>query len=104
MTPKTPKNSAKRTPGKLKAAAKRPSKNARTVPKNASARMPAKAARKPPAAKTTAAKTTAVKKKTGGFLQTMKDGVRSGIESVTHLIETVTPDALLPKSMKSKRS
>ena len=99
MTPKTPKNSAKRTPGKLKAAAKRPSKNARTVPKNASARMPAKAARKP-AAETTAA----AKKKSGGFLQTMKDGVRSGIESVTHLIETVTPDALLPKSMKSKRS
>ena len=99
MTPKTPKNSAKRKPGKLKPAAKRPSKNARTAPKKTGARMPAKAARKPPAAKTTA-----VKKKTGGFLQTMKDGVRSGIESVTHLIETVTPDALLPKSMKSKRS
>ena len=53
-----------------------------------------------PKARTAARKTT---KKADGIMDTVKGSVASGLKSVGKFVKQVTPDALLPKSAKSKR-
>jgi hypothetical protein len=62
----------------------------------------AKSAAKP-VVRSAVEKAKTVKKKTEGFIQTVKDTVQDGIESAGKLVKKITPDALLPKSGKTKR-
>lgn len=56
-----------------------------------------------PATKKAAPKARTGKKKTEGVIQTVKEGVQTGIQAVGDLVKKVTPNALLTKSAKSKR-
>ena len=86
-----------------------PPKTKKPAPKNVKVSAPKKApAKSKPAArpvkKTAAPRSSgAKKKKTGGFLQTVKKGVQAGIETVASAVKSVTPNVLLPKAGKSKR-
>ena len=53
-----------------------------------------------PKAKAAAKKTA---KKADGIMNTVTGGVASGLKSVGKFVKKITPDALLPKSPKSKR-
>lgn len=84
-------------------AAKTPPKRVATKAKPASKKPAAPKSRAKPAVKKVPAKTAATKRKSPSLMQSVQKGVRSGIESVGDLVKKVTPDALLPKSAKSKR-
>ena len=95
MPPK-PKAAAK----SVKAATKKPAAKAPPTPKKTVAKP--KVAVKP-TAKKTSVKPKTTKKKPAGVIQTVKQGVQTGIGAVGDLVKKVTPDVLLPKSAKSKR-
>lgn len=88
---RTAKATASKVVARTKSAAKVTSKVAAKAP----ARRPARKAA-PPRAK-------AAKKNSSGLIQSVKDGVQTGLHAVTDLVKKVTPDALLPRSAKTKR-
>lgn len=85
---------AKTTASKVSARAKSAAKVTSKVAAKASAKRPAKKAT--PRAK-------AVRKNSSGLIQSVKDGVQTGLHAVTDLVKKVTPDALLPRSAKTKK-
>lgn len=54
--------------------------------------------------KKTSVKSKSGKKKAAGLMRTVKKGVQSGIHAVGDLVKKVTPDALLPQSVKTRRT
>ena len=75
---KSVKTSIKKTGGKVKSAVKKAKSSSRPVAKKG-------------------------KKRATGLMQTVKKGVQSGISTVGDLVIKVTPDVLLPKSVKAKK-
>jgi hypothetical protein len=88
----------KATTKTVKANARKAAAKVKPAVKKAVAKSGAK-----PTAKKVSANTAKGKKKAAGLIQTVKQGVHTGIEKIGDLIKKVTPDALLPKSAKSKR-
>ena len=88
---RTAKPSASKVSAQTKAAAKKVS--SRTKAKSVSAR-----ATKKPASR---AKT--AKKSGSGLIQSVKEGVQTGLHAVTDLVKKVTPDSLLPRSAKARK-
>lgn len=84
----------------VKATAQRVATKVKPVVKKAVAKAQSTAK---PAARKASAKIGTAKTKSTGLMQTVKKGVQAGIVSVSDLVKKVTPDALLPKSAKSKR-
>lgn len=95
---KSLKATAKDVAGKAKVAAKR---SVKTVQKAAQKGMTnAKAAAKKTVRKASAKVTQS--KKTGGFIQNVKDSIHTGMEAMGDVLKKITPNALLPDSAKSK--
>ena len=86
---KAVKSTARKTAAKAKPALKRAVSKAKSSAK--------------PLVRKVSAKAKAGKKKATGFIQSVKDGVHSAMESAGDFVKKVTPDALLPDSAKSKR-
>jgi len=82
---KATKAPAKKVAAKAKPVIRKSATSAKPVVKKASRKVPAG------------------KKKGAGILETVKQGVQSGIEAVGDLVKKVTPDSLLQKPVKSKR-
>ncbi len=82
------KTTAKRSVMKVQTAAKKGGAVAKTKAKAA--------------AKKVAVKAKTEKKNAVGFIQNVKDQLHSGMEAVAEVFKKITPDALLPKSAKSK--
>ncbi|HSI14587.1 MAG TPA: hypothetical protein VK961_21225 [Chthoniobacter sp.] len=74
----------------------------KAVAKKVTAKPSAKVAAKRPTKKA-APRTKAAKKNSSGLMQSVKDGVQTGLHAVTDLVIKVTPDALLPRSAKAKK-
>ena len=74
----------------------------KAVAKKVTSKAGAKAAAKRPTKKA-APRAKAGKKNSSGLMQSVKDGVQTGLHAVTDLVIKVTPDALLPRSAKAKK-
>jgi hypothetical protein len=85
----------------VKSAARR--REARVKPSLNRAVSKAKSSAKPVGKKGPAQARARKKKNATGFIQSVKDGVHSAMETAGDLVKRVTPDALLPDSAKAKR-
>ena len=86
---KAVKSTTKKAAAKVKPAAKKATAKVKAVAK--------------PAARKSSTKSKAGKRKAPGLMQSVKDGMQTGIDAVTDLVKKVTPDSLLPKPSKARR-
>jgi len=86
---KAVKSTTKKAAAKVKPAAKKAPAKVKAVTR--------------PAARKISTKSKAGKKKAAGLMQSVKEGMQTGIEAVTDLVKKVTPDSLLPKPSKARR-
>ncbi len=99
-TAKSPKHSASRRTKPASAPVKLAGSSAKLPARK---KTPAPKTVRPKSPKAASAKASSLSKKAGVFVEAVKDGLHAGLDSVVSIIEKVTPDALLPASMKSKR-
>lgn len=90
-----------KTKAPAKTATKKVVAKAKPVAKKATAKVKAKLAARP-VAKKAAPRTKAGKKKSTPLLQSVKEGVQTGLHAVTDLVKKVTPEVLLPHSSNGK--